>query len=562
MPDNQKKESLDPAEEKKPLPKRASGRSSKRSKLLFWRVTAGVLLLLVLVALGLLIYLLKSSDIEILPPAAEETVPPTEPLICTAWCYAPQGEPQSVSAPAGEPVELPQGPEIAGYTFIGWTDEKGQNVEGSTVTLSADAAYSAVYAIAFRDESEESEHQPYLSIDEDRLFRPYAALSRGEAAVLIYSALDTELAGAGEFADVDPSSEYYTATATLKDLGVVGGSRFHPEDPVSCGELFEMLSHFFPQSETVCAFENIPETDARYGAFCLAVEKGWIDDLSVSPDRDLTRAEAVHIFNLLRGRSRVAETDYAKVGTILDVSFGDPAFWEIAEAVIPHEAGQTADGEIWTASEAMSLYEEGRFFIGTALHCVDAQGSAVVNASYDNFDFGPDGVVTTGMPELDALVQEKLRSLVDPAKMDPERMLFILFNDVTYHNGYLRHEDNLHEIGDTSWVNEAAYEMLLQKKGNCYNYSAEFYVLARAIGFDAVIYSGTINPNARAHGWVEIEINGEPYIYDTELEYTQVVYHNAHSSYYKVPYWKAKGWHYYRGEEIEAAIAAASGSKK
>ena len=43
----------------------------------------------------------------------------------------------------------------------------------------------------------------------------------------------------------------------------------------------------------------------------------------------------------------------------------------------------------------------------------------------------------------------------------------------------------------------------------------------KAIGYDAVIYSGTINPPplVRAHGWVEIEFDGEPYIFDPEYEY-------------------------------------------
>ena len=556
MPDNQKKVSKETTR-KNVRPKSASRHSAKRRKRLSLRFAIGAAVLLALAALGLLIRLYKSSDGAPLPPASAEPVTATEePVVCTAWCYTPLDETLSISAPAGETVELPQAPEIEGYTFVGWSDEQGQRVEGGRVTLSADAAFSAVYAIAFRDESIQAQHSPYLAIDGERLFHPLDPVSRAEAAMLICASLDTDLVGSGEFDDVDPAADCHAATATLKDLGVIDGSSFRPDDPISCGELFEMLSHFFPQSEAAFDFENVPASDARCGAFCLAAEKGWIDDLSVSPDRALTRAEAAHIFNLLRGRGRIAETDFSKVGTILDVSFSDPYFWDIAEAATAHEAEQTAEGEIWRSSEALSLYDEGLFFIGTALHCIDAQGGAVVNGSYGNFDFGPDGVITTGMPELDVLVQNKLKELVDPAKMEPERMLFIIFNYVTYHNGYLR--INYYEVGDISWVNDEAYHMFTVHKGNCYCYAAQFYVMAKAIGFDAVIYSGKIDPTQRPHAWVEIEIDGEPFIYDTELEYTQVVFNNKHSSYYKMPYWKAKGWYYFRGDEIEAAIKAAS----
>lgn len=529
--------------------------SSESGKLLFWKITSSVLFLAVIV-LVVLLYFSKSS----LPlPAVlgQPQVQETPAAICTAWCYTPLEEVLSVSGPAGEAVALPDGPQIEGYTFLGWADDRGTAVESGEVTLFSDAAFSAVYAIAFRNESAQAHHTPYLSLDGEGLFHPSGTVSRGEAAELLYAALDTKFVGSSGFADVDPAASYSAAAATLKDLGVVDGSRFHPADPISLGELFEMLAHFFPKSAATYSFSEIPEDSALYNAFCLAMERGWISELSVSPEDNLTRAEAAHILNSLRGRAPVAETDFAKVGTILDVSFSDPCFWDIAEAAIAHDAVETEAGEIWTASEPLPLYSEGTFFIGTALHCVDERGSAVVNGSYGGLDFGPDGVVTTGMPELDKLVQETLVALnLNPAVMERERMLYIIFNYVTYHNSYLRDRNNIHEIGDTSWKNDAAYHMLTTHKGNCYNYAAEFYVLARAIGYDAVIYSGTIDPTASPHGWVEIEMDGEWYIFDTEIEYKEVTINNRHSSYYRVPYWKAATWYYYRGEEIEAEIAA------
>ena len=531
----------------------SAGKSAEGRKLLFWRIAAGVLFLAV-IALGLLLFFSR-SDMTVQPeaPADLETTP--EPAVSyTAWCYAPVGEPQQLSAQSGEEITLPQGPQIDGYTFLGWTDENGAAVKNGRTKLYGDAAFSAVYAIAFRDCAQDAHHAPYLSVDGEAYFRPAGSVSRAQAAKLLYESLDTDLVGSAVFADVDPAADYAAAAATLKELGVLSESRFHPDDPISLGEMFDMLAHFFPKSAKTYSFASVPESDARYGAFCLAMEQGWIDDPSVSPDADLSRATAARIFNRLRGRIPPAKIDYAMVGTIMDVSYADPLFPDIAEAAIAHDAELTADGEVWTAGEALPRREEGFFFIGTALHCIDENGGAVVNGSYGNFDFGPDGVITTGMPELDELVQAKLRELVDPATMEPERMLYLIYNYVTYSNEYLR--VHYYDVGDTSWVNDEAYHMFTVGKGNCYCYASQFYVMAKAIGFDAVIYSGTIEPDDSPHAWVEIEIDGEWYIYDTNLEYTQVHFNDYHGSFYKEPYWKAKGWHYFRGDEIEAEIAA------
>ena len=527
--------------------------SAESGQVLFWKITASVLLLAV-IALGVLLFFSRSAESVDPKASANPAASPEEIVSYTAWCYAPVGEPQQITAQSGEEITLPEAPQIDGYTFLGWTDENGMAVESGRTKLYGDAAFSAVYAISFRDSAQDPHHAPYLFFDGDGYFRPAGSVSRAQAVKFLYDSLDTDLVGSAGFADVDPSADYYAAAATLKELGVLSESRFHPGDPISLGELFDMLAHFFPKSTKTYAFAFVPESDARYGAFCLAMEQGWIDDLFVSPDADLTRAAAAHIFNRLRGRIPPASFDYAKVGTIMDVSYSDPLFPDIAEAAIAHDAEQTADGEVWTASEALPRREAGLFFIGTALHCIDDNGSAVVNGSYGNFDFGPDGVITTGMPALDELVQAKLRELVDPATMDPERMLYLIYNFVTYSNEYLR--IHYYDVGDVSWVNDEAYHMFTVKKGNCYCYASQFYVMAKAIGFDAVIYSGTIEPDNSPHAWVEIEVDGEWYIYDTNLEYTQVHFNNFHGSFYKEPYWKAKGWHYFRGEEIEAEIAA------
>ena len=520
------------AHEARHLTRTASG------EILFWRIAASVLFLAV-IALVALLFLAKEGLI-FQPEVVEE--PPVE---YTAVCSVPVGDPLIVTGIEGETVTLPQGPAIDGYTFIGWADAEGEPVRGGAVTLSGNAAFRAVYQIAFRDESQSGSHEAYMPLDESLMFRPREALTRGEAVELIYAFLDTDSYGSARFTDVPEDASYYRAAATLKDLGVIGGGRLHPQDPITCSEFFEILASFFPVPQNRFRFTALSDDDPRCDAFCLAMDKGWIDDVEIDPDRDLTRAEAAHIFNCLSGRAPVAEDDHAKVGTIYDVSFRDSYFWDIAEACIPHEADRSGDGETWKSSEALELKEEGFFFIGTAMHCADAEGSALVNESYGSFDFGSDGVITTGRPELDELVQQKLQSLsIDPATMDREKLLRTVYNDVTYHNKYLR--IHYYEIGDTSWIYDEAIHMLTEGKGNCYNFSSEFYFLVRALGFDAVIYSGTVDPTAAPHAWVEISFDGVPYIFDTELEYTQHIKAHKYTSFYKLPYERVVRWYYVR----------------
>ena len=70
--------------------------------------------------------------------------------------------------------------------------------------------------------------------------------------------------------------------------------------------------------------------------------------------------------------------------------------------------------------------------------------------------------------------------------------------------------------GETGWQTEYAVEMLSTQRGNCYNYAAVFWALARGLGYDAKAYSGSISQ--QPHGWVEIDFDGVTYLFDPELE--------------------------------------------
>ena len=171
--------------------------------------------------------------------------------------------------------------------------------------------------------------------------------------------------------------------------------------------------------------------------------------------------------------------------------------------------------------------EEGTFFVGTKLYCVGADGRPVINGTYGKYlSFGPDGAYTTGDAELDELIQQELQQYVDPESEARMVMLRTLYNHVVDDFQYLRR--SYYEKGETGWEAEEAKVMLSTRKGNCYNYAAVFGYLARAIGFDAYIYAGTVrgmgtedHPAVNPHGWVEIKNDiGEWRLFDPEYEFT------------------------------------------
>ena len=69
---------------------------------------------------------------------------------------------------------------------------------------------------------------------------------------------------------------------------------------------------------------------------------------------------------------------------------------------------------------------------------------------------------------------------------------------------------------------EFAGKLLSTGKGDCYNFAAVFCLLARKLGYLASPIVGECgyswNWYPIAHGWVEIEMDGETYLFDPQIE--------------------------------------------
>ena len=87
-------------------------------------------------------------------------------------------------------------------------------------------------------------------------------------------------------------------------------------------------------------------------------------------------------------------------------------------------------------------------------------------------------------------------------------------------------------------------------KGNCYNFAAAFWALARGVGFDAVCCSGLVGVDRNPHCWVVIEIEGTPYIFDPETEMLNRLVFD-YTSTYKLTIAQGAFWRYTQGTDVQ-----------
>ena len=126
--------------------------------------------------------------------------------------------------------------------------------------------------------------------------------------------------------------------------------------------------------------------------------------------------------------------------------------------------------------------------------------------------------------------------------MSREEMLRKLYLYVRDHYAYLKR--NLHEIGETGWEIDEALTMFQTGQGNCYNFTAAFWALARGVGYDAICVSGLVGKGRDPHSWMEVKIDGVQYIFDVETEMSIRLQGDYYTSCYQMTYEQGKYWSY------------------
>ena len=479
----------------------------------FWLVQAGVLALLAV--LGLLLYLGRKNA----SYTVSYVVPGSSDLTET-YLY---GE----SAKLHEPVPA------EGKTFLCWEDARGVAEKRDVFPVYSNRTLTARYLPAF----DLKEHIAYLDTGENGLLNPGGSITIRDYVLALYKLLNTGETGRGTFLDVPEDDACYDAAAYLKDLGILSGKRLHPDDWLTRGEMLKTLSAFYPQTEETFVFQDLDAGSPLYPYFCTAAANGWIASGSLvhaNADETVTRGSFARVMNRVLHRNGERHLTNRQTGTVLDVIPGGEYYDDMIEAAIPHSYRMEHGEEIWTDSKPLPIHEPGFFFSGVRLHCIAEDGNPVVNTALGGLMFNANGEITTGDAELDRQLWEILENTVDPGTMTREEMLRAAYDHVIANYTYIY--GRMYAFGAEGWAIKETKRMLADHGGNCYCYAALFYELARFLGYDAQIYSGRVSgeqydfrdyegnivyagENSTPHAWVEIEIAGENYLFDTEYEF-------------------------------------------
>ncbi len=418
-----------------------------------------------------------------------------------------------------EPVEL------EGYTFLNWLAPDGEAETRESFPLYADLVLTAHYALPLETE----EHIPYLSADRDGVVDVDARVTMRDCVIALYRLLNIDRVGQGRFLDVTKKDPCYKAAATLKDLGILEGNYLFPDDPLRFQELLELLERFYPATDAVYEFPALNRDSDACRIYSTAAAYGWIDpDTETDPGAPVTRGELARLLNRVLHRDQ-AHPRASQVGMILDVAPEHPYFADIAEAVIPHDYVRQDSAEVWTDSTPLPSHEPGLFFAGVRLHCISETGRPLRNTTVDGRRFNASGELTSGDAELDRKLWAILEELVDPRYMEEEEMLRIVYDYVC--DEFTPGPAKVYEVGAEDWAVREAKQLLETGTGDSYGYAALFYELSYFIGYQPVLYSGSIygeqtafetddgvrvesHPGYMPYGWVEISFDRVPYIFD------------------------------------------------
>ena len=376
--------------------------------------------------------------------------------------------------------------QAGGQRFLGWLDEDGAAVTPGGQRAGRSAVYTAQLAPALREG-----HPAFLFFDKNGLLQPDAPFTG--------PALDEAL-------------------EALRAPGAPGALPGLTAETLTRGALLDALDGWF----SAAALDALREA---------------------ADEAPLTRADAAQLLCVLLGRA--AEPDALGEPVIADLTAEHAQYAALLEAAFSHRP--EADGapcRLDLTKDDAPHPEPGFLRDGAALYYVQEDGRLLKNGDVGTLHFDGTGRYTSGNEELDGYVSAILQQLDPDGEMTRDELLEAAYDHVVHGYTYLR--VNYYDFGATGWEIDEALGMFRRGRGNCYCYAAAFWSLARALGYEARAISGTMTETNQPHGWVEIDFDGVPYVYDTETEYAYYRDGRTPKRMFHCSYAAVASWHYRR----------------
>ena len=251
-------------------------------------------------------------------------------------------------------------------------------------------------------------HAAYLSggTGDLPLFSPSAALTRGEAVRLL-----TLLNEAAEAYRPQEDALLSLEPVSLEALQS-GSPDANPGNPLTRAEFARCLAHFFPPRDNAAPFGDVLETHPDAAAILSLRAYGWVqgdENDCFRPDDVLTRIEATVILN--RALNRTPDRDYidrTRPMYYRDVTPANWYYYEVMEAVIPHECQSSNGTERWTNHTSPApTPAEGFYLIDSHLYYYDSARQDILrNETRGPLSFSASGQCTTGKARLDSKMLE------------------------------------------------------------------------------------------------------------------------------------------------------------
>ena len=416
-----------------------------------------------------------------------ETQPSTEPpTVCYTARFVMGGN--VLSEQTLEEGQLPEAVEaqVQGLKFLYWTDENGEQVLPETVRLTADVTYTAAYYPVL------DKHECFLFADTNGMIRPDEALTADELIL------------------------------ALKRLAAEGADKYFPgmpigSEPLTVQKTKNVLNHFFGSE----AVEN---------AFGILEGK-------------MTRGEFAGAMCTLLGRDPAAAVKIAEFANIpADITMGRADCAALLESCVPHT--EDLAGVTWTSLELKAGYEPGFVNVDGWLYYVKEDGYFLRSGNVGDLQFGANGRYTSGDVELDAIVAGILKNIME-ANPSADRLTLLRRGHEYCRDAFTYLRKNAYAMGKKGWEINDAKVMFTTLRGNCYNYAASFWAVARGLGYEAYAISGTVTQTDQPHGWVEIDFDGKTYIFDCEWEMAYRVKQNRYDmDMFMIDRQSAKYWNY------------------